>query len=450
MQLDERLKNVAVIGAAGKMGSGISALLNQEMSRLEAEKKGSVGTGSYLLTLIDTNEQALFSLKKYLRSQLLKFAEKNINLLRKYYINNPALVSNREIIDRFVEGGLDQVRLETELSQAKNAFLIFEAIAEDVKAKIETFKSLKDLRSDVSIFSNTSSIPISLMSHAAHLQGRIVGFHFYNPPLIQKLVELIIPEDCHAELKQLALELAKRLNKVVVHSRDVAGFIGNGHFIREVLFACKLAREVSEEHSCSLEKAIYLVDEITGEYLIRPMGIFQLIDYVGIDICRNIAAIMRTHLPAPELQDRWLDAMYEAGALGGQSVNGMQKEGCFRYQNNQIQGVFNLQKRAYEPVADFKTSCKQMLEPFPQGHYPWKALQNHPDREARVSNYLKHLQSTDSFAVRLAKRYLSRSREIANQLVEQGVASSGKDVDMVLKNGFFHLYGTLKDTDESI
>src|ERR1700733_10286349 len=107
MQLDQALTKVAVIGAAGKMGEGISLLLFQEMARSEAEKYGAVGTGKYRLYLIDTKEETLVGLRHYLRLQLTKYAEKNINQVRKYYKENQALISNEEIIQAFVEGAMD-------------------------------------------------------------------------------------------------------------------------------------------------------------------------------------------------------------------------------------------------------------------------------------------------------------------------------------------------------
>ncbi|SCA62655.1 hypothetical protein SCG7086_AC_00130 [Chlamydiales bacterium SCGC AG-110-P3] len=65
--LDEALRDVAVVGAAGKMGSGISLLLLQEQARLEAEATGAVGSGRYRITLIDSSEEGLDGLRKYLK-----------------------------------------------------------------------------------------------------------------------------------------------------------------------------------------------------------------------------------------------------------------------------------------------------------------------------------------------------------------------------------------------
>ena len=92
MNLDERLQDVTVIGAAGKMGSGIGVLIAQEMAKLKLkpENKDKV----YRLNLIDVSEQALDGLRAYMKAQLLKVAEKSTVLLRSLYEDRKDLVEN--------------------------------------------------------------------------------------------------------------------------------------------------------------------------------------------------------------------------------------------------------------------------------------------------------------------------------------------------------------------
>src|SRR6185295_15214336 len=99
---------------------------------------------------------------------------------------------------------------------------------------------------DAYFLTNTSSIPISALSQSAELGGRLLGYHFYNPPAVQKLVEVITARNTEPALVELGNELGKLLEKTLVPSHDVAGFIGNGHFIREGLFALERFRELRE------------------------------------------------------------------------------------------------------------------------------------------------------------------------------------------------------------
>jgi len=78
----------------------------------------------------------------------------------------------------------------TDYNIAKDSHLIFEAIFENEEIKIKVLKDLKKIcLPDALFLTNTSSIPISFLDIEAELGGRIVGYHFYNPPVIQKLVE---------------------------------------------------------------------------------------------------------------------------------------------------------------------------------------------------------------------------------------------------------------------
>lgn len=439
MKLDDALRKVAVIGAAGKMGSGISLLLLQEIARTEAEKTGEAGSGEYTLTLIDANEQALFSLRRYLRAQLTKYAEKNINSLREYYAANHDLISNEEILRAFVDGALDCTRFETELTSAKDSIFVFEAILEDVASKITTFSNLKAMsRKDQYYLTNTSSIPISLLNETCHLDNRIIGYHFYNPPAIQKVLEVVETANVEPQLHAMAIELAKRLHKVVVRSHDIPGFIGNGLLIPEIIFACNQARALAKEHSLPLSQAITLINQVTQEYLLRPMGVFQLMDYVGIDVCQNIAKIMSIYLPDATLKDELIDALLAAGIKGGQHGDGSQKDGVFQYKQQSISGVYDLKEKKYLTLFP---GAQSILGELPQKPLTWKDLQNDSDKINKIKKYFDLIFQQNTLGAALAKASLKHSRQIARNLIEAGVADRLEDVDTVLKNGFFHVYG---------
>jgi len=99
MTLDDRLENVAVIGAAGKMGSGIVLLLAQEMAKLKIENPDKV----YRMVAVDISEKALDGLKTYLHAQARKAAEKGCVMLREIYKERPDLIENYDIIDQFTQ-----------------------------------------------------------------------------------------------------------------------------------------------------------------------------------------------------------------------------------------------------------------------------------------------------------------------------------------------------------
>ena len=95
MDYINKLQNVTVLGAAGKMGSGILLLTAMEMAdqKLKAENKGKL----FVLNAMDVSNEALFGLMQYIRAQVLKAAEKKTVMLRKVYEDRNDLVENSEI-----------------------------------------------------------------------------------------------------------------------------------------------------------------------------------------------------------------------------------------------------------------------------------------------------------------------------------------------------------------
>ncbi|MCB0295098.1 MAG: 3-hydroxyacyl-CoA dehydrogenase family protein, partial [Calditrichaeota bacterium] len=214
MTLNERLQNVAVLGAGGKMGSGISLLLAREMAlqKLNPDNAGK----SYRITLMDIDPAALDGLQNYLRRQAQKYAQKNAAAL-------PGGSSETDFVDTM----MSLLHPVTSLEKVGGARMVFEAILEKLDLKVKVFNQLKSTCApDTYFFSNTSSIPLKELDEQVGLDGRIIGFHFYNPPAVQRLVELIIPERVQPELPALSRELGKRLGKIIIPSNDVAGFIG--------------------------------------------------------------------------------------------------------------------------------------------------------------------------------------------------------------------------------
>ncbi|MGB8657872.1 MAG: 3-hydroxyacyl-CoA dehydrogenase family protein [Candidatus Zixiibacteriota bacterium] len=444
MTFDERLKNVSVIGAAGKMGSGISLLLAQEMARrkLLPENKGS----TFRLHLIDVNEAALDGLNSYLKTQLVKAGEKSTVMLRELYKDRDDLVENYDVIDAFVDDAMSVVRLETDLDVIKNSHIVFEAVLEDKNLKVDLFKKMERLVApDTLYFTNTSSIPISVLNQAADLGGRIIGFHFYNPPAVQRLAELIAPESTKPELKEMALELAKRLRKKIVPSNDIAGFIGNGHFLRDGLYAIREAKKMAGEYG--LPGAIYVMNKVSQDLLVRPMGIFQLIDYVGVDVYQCISETVSGYIKGEDLKDDLLLQMTQKKVLGGQYADGSQKDGFLKYERNRPAGVYDLEKGAYKlfDPNGWSGELDKKLGEYPIGTIPWRSLLMDPKKEDKLSVYFKNLSASNTLGAGLAKAYLKRSKEIGEFLVKSGVAKSAQDVNDVLLNGFYHLYGPINN-----
>lgn len=444
MTFDERLQNVAIIGAAGKMGSGISLLLAQEMARLKNKPENK--DKNYRLYLIDINLDHLAGLQQYLRAQLVKAGEKACVLLRQMYKDREDLVENQDCINQYVEDALSFIRTGTDLSIVKDSRVIFEAILEKKDLKVDLLKKMDNLcGKDTLYLTNTSSIPINILNKEANLNGRIIGFHFYNPPTVQKLAELISADGTIQELKDFSMELAKRLSKKIVPSNDIAGFVGNGHFLRDGLYGLREAKKLAKDYT--LPGGLYIINKISQDLLIRPMGIFQLIDYVGVDVFQSISETVGGYISDEDLKDDLLKKMYDKKVLGGQRSDSSQKDGFLKYDRNRPVGVYDIDKgeyRLFDPQG-WSGELDKKLGEYPIGFYAWRNLVADPKKADKLKTFFQNLKSSNTLGAKLASAYLKNSKEIGEKLVKIGVAKTAEDVNNVLLNGFYHLYGPIND-----
>ena len=105
---------------------------------------------------------------------------------------------------------------------------------------------------------------------------------------------------------------------------------------------------------------------------------------------------------------------------------------------------FNVEKGEYKMFDPngWSGELDKKLGAYPEGTISWRKLLMDPKREEKLSVYFKNLSASGA---KLAKAYLKRSKEIGEFLVKTGVAESAKDVNDILLNGFYHLYGPIND-----
>jgi 3-hydroxyacyl-CoA dehydrogenase len=442
MNYDEKLQHVSVLGAAGKMGSGILLLTAVEMADLSLKPENK--EKAFVLNAIDLSDQALAGVVAYLRAQVVKIAEKKAVLLRQFYADRNDLIENYDIIEQYVNDVLALVRPTTAMEVAYKSTLIFEAVSENKDLKVKIFKQIDQNNPNKPwYFTNTSSVPIHMIEDEAGLDGRVLGFHFYNPPAVQRLVELIVTEKTLPEVNQFALDYAKALGKVVVPSNDFAGFIGNGHFMRDALYGIKLAEELAKDHPFA--EAVYMVNKVSQDFLVRPMGIFQLIDYVGIDVVQFIMKVMNPFLDDEDLHSDLLDKMMEMGVKGGQMSSGAQKDGFLKYEKGAVVAVFDPDKNEYSDVANFASACDAALGVLPNSFKPWKAAVRIKEKDSHFVPYFNEMKQMESLGAQLALGYGKNSDAIGRKLLADKVARSEQDVNTVMLTGFFHAYGPINN-----
>lgn len=251
----ESLKKAAIVGS-GSMGHGIAELLAM--------------TG-YQVTMIDINDELLKNAKEKIKWSLDKLVEK------------------KRIRREDADATLARITVTTSYEEAcKDIDLAIEAVPERIDLKKRVFSTL-DANSppNAILASNTSTLSITEMGQATKRADKVAGMHFFNPPIMMALVEVIKGDNTNQDTVNTLTELAKKLGKTpIIVKKDVRGFIVNrvlGAVFNEAFWAYKRGEATKEEIDASVK--------YTGGF---PMGWFELADFVGLDIAYEVGEVLYT------------------------------------------------------------------------------------------------------------------------------------------------------------
>ncbi len=440
MDYSDRLEHVTILGAAGKMGSGILVLTAMEMFRQKMNPQNN--NKIFVIYAMDVSNDALADLMVYVKEQAVRYAEKNIVELRRVYETRKDLIDNEEIIRQYALDIMGLIRPGTRIEPAYDSRIIIEAVSESPDLKVELMLTInRNNKLQPWFFTNTSAIPIGWLDEEAGLAGRIMGVHFYNPPIVQNLVEVVKTNTTRPELAYFVADYLKNIGKMAVPAYDVVGFIGNGYLVRDILFAENLLHQLQEQFTFS--QALYMVDKVSRDFLIRPMGIYQLIDYVGIDVVQFIMSVMNSHVEEKTFNSPFIDMMISRGNRGGQNPDGSQKDGFFSYSSTGVTGIYDSGKRRYIDPDEPSLTGDAHLGELPPSWVTWKKMVRHPQKETLLLAYFSELKQSQTNGAALARQYLQNFRDIGLSLVKNKIAFKYEDVNAVLIHGFHHAYGPI-------
>lgn len=243
----EDIKTVAVLGA-GTMGNGIAQVVAGAGFNviMRSRKKATIESGL---------ERIKGSLKKFVERE--KISQKESDKL------------------------LSRITITTDLAAAvKDADLIIETIAEDMKLKKEFFKEVAGLcKKEAILTSNTSTLSITEIASATDRPDKVIGTHFFNPVPLMGAIEIIKGVLTADDTVELAVNLAVKLGKTPVVVKDSPGFASTRLGVALFLEACKM-----------LEEGVASVKDIdTGAKLFyaHRMGPFETCDIIGLDARLN-------------------------------------------------------------------------------------------------------------------------------------------------------------------
>jgi 3-hydroxybutyryl-CoA dehydrogenase len=283
-------KRVGVVGA-GTMGAGIAQI---------------AALGGYETVIYELDGKALQQGLEHLRSGLRRGAERG-------------RWSEQEAID-----ALERVETDTIIEVLKDCDLVIEAAPEDLDLKRNIFERLASVCGPETVLAtNTSSLSVTAIASAVPEPARVVGMHFFNPPALMQLVEVVAGDESGEPALERATGVARGMGRTPIRARDSVGFVAN-----------RCVRPFFLESLRMLGEGIAPHDEI--DRIVRlgaglRMGPFELMDLIGIDV--NFA-VARSFWEQSFGEPRWRpspihERMVASGRLGRKSGRGF-----YRYEKD--------------------------------------------------------------------------------------------------------------------
>ena len=289
------IKNITVLGS-GVMGHGIAQVS---------------ATAGYNVVLRDIKQE---------------FLDK---AMEKIHWSLDKLVPKEKISKEDGDAIFSRITPVVDLNDAvKDAELVIEVVPEIMDLKKQVYAELdKAAKPEVIFASNTSTLPITEIANTTSRPDKFIGIHFFNPPQLMKLVEVIPGEKTAQEITELTQDFVRSVNKQAVLCRkDVPGFIINRLFIPMVHEACYL----QDRTGASLEE----IDSAVKFKLGFPMGIFELADFTGMDVIHKATVEMHLRDKKVIKPHKTVEKMFDEKKLGQKSG-----EGYYKYSDDKYERV---------------------------------------------------------------------------------------------------------------
>ena len=289
------IKNITVLGS-GVMGHGIAQVS---------------ATAGYNVVLRDIKQE---------------FLDK---AMEKIHWSLDKLVTKEKISKEEGDAIFSRITPVVDLNDAvKDAELVIEVVPEIMDLKKQVYAELdKAAKPEVIFASNTSTLPITEIANTTSRPDKFIGIHFFNPPQLMKLVEVIPGEKTAQEITELTQDFVRSVNKQAVLCRkDVPGFIINRLFIPMVHEACYL----QDRTGAWLEE----IDSAVKFKLGFPMGIFELADFTGMDVIHKATVEMHLRDKKVIKPHKTVEKMFDEKKLGQKSG-----EGYYKYSDDKYERV---------------------------------------------------------------------------------------------------------------
>ncbi|MEM7330630.1 MAG: 3-hydroxyacyl-CoA dehydrogenase family protein [Chloroflexota bacterium] len=281
-------EKIGVIGS-GLMGHGIAQIF---------------AAAGHHVNVIDPSQDSLSSVPRRIKRNLQMMIESGVNF------------------DDDIEPIVNRISLSTEMPVCVDCDYVIEAVFEDMLLKQKIFAELDQICPPHTILcSNTSVMSITEIASQSQNRSRIVGTHFWNPPYLMPLVEVVKAEDSDEKAVDDTIELLNRVGKHPVKvNKDVPGFVAN-----------RLQHALWREAFAIIDEGIAdaaTVDECVrfGPGLRWPiLGPVENADMVGLDLTKAIHDYILPHINASSTPSSTLLSRVSSGNLGFKTGKGFQK-----------------------------------------------------------------------------------------------------------------------------
>lgn len=280
------ITRVAVVGA-GIMGRGIAQVVAQS---------------GFEVVLVDVDEPALDDARHRIARGLDR------------------LVAGERLARDDADAALGRLETSTDLEQAaKTAQHVIEAVTEDLDLKRDLFARLdRGCPEETVLATNTSQFSVTSIAAATQRPDRVIGTHWFNPPPLMRLIEVVRGEHTSDETLQTTLDLAQRYGKeTIVCQKDTQGFVTS----RLIMLFLLEATRILEEGIASAED----IDKACQLAFNHAMGPLRTADFSGLDTLLRGADAMTEHYGERFRPPQTLRRLVHAGELGSKSGGGFHR-----------------------------------------------------------------------------------------------------------------------------